>query len=61
VFADAAVQACVILKAVFGLPLRQTTGVVARLLELADLPLPRLNPAPRPLHHARQSGITGGL
>lgn len=61
VFTDAAIQACVTLKAVFGLSLRQTTGMVASLLELANRPFPRLNPAPRYLHHARHSGITGGL
>ena len=35
VFTDAAIQACLTLKAMFGLPLRQTTGMVASLLELA--------------------------
>lgn len=35
VFTDAAIQACLTLKALFGLPLRQTTGMVASLLELA--------------------------
>lgn len=34
-FTDAAIQACLTLKALFGLPLRQTTGLVASLLELA--------------------------
>ena len=32
---DAAIQACLTLKALFGLPLRQTTGLVASLLALA--------------------------
>ena len=36
-FTDAAIQACLTLKALFGLPLRQTTGLVASLLELAGL------------------------
>lgn len=36
-FTDAAIQACPTLKALFGLPLRQTTGLVASLLELAGL------------------------
>lgn len=42
VFTDAAVQACLTLKALFRLPLRQTTGMVASLLELAvlDWPVP---------------------
>ena len=31
VFTDAAIQACLTLKALFGLPLRQTTGMVAGL------------------------------
>jgi hypothetical protein len=37
VFTDAAIQTCLTLKALFGLPLRQTTGMVASLLELAGL------------------------
>ena len=36
-FSDAAIQACLTLKALFGLPLRQTTGLVASLLKLAGL------------------------
>ena len=36
-FTDAAIQACLTLKARFGLPLRQTTGLVASLLKLAGL------------------------
>ena len=40
VFADAAIQTCLTLKALFGLPLRQTTGMVASLLELAGLDWP---------------------
>jgi hypothetical protein len=36
-FTDAAIQACLTLKALFGLPLRQTTGLVASVLELAGL------------------------
>ena len=42
VFTDAAIQACLTLKALFGLPLRQTNGMVASLLDLAglDWPLP---------------------
>ena len=36
-FTDAAIQVCLTLKALFGLPLRQTTGLVASLLELAGL------------------------
>ena len=40
VFTDAAIQACLTLKALFGLPLRQTTGMVASLLELAGLDWP---------------------
>ena len=37
VFTDAAIQACLTLKALFGLPLRQTTGMVASLLRMANL------------------------
>ena len=36
-FTDTAIQACLTLKALFGLPLRQTTGLVASLPELAGL------------------------
>jgi hypothetical protein len=39
-FSDAAIQACLMLKALFGLPLRQTTGLVERLLGLAKLDWP---------------------
>jgi hypothetical protein len=39
-FTDAAIQACLTLKALFGLPLRQTTGLVASLVELAGLDWP---------------------
>jgi hypothetical protein len=39
-FSDAAIQACLMLKALFGLPLRQTTGLVASLLDLAKLNWP---------------------
>jgi len=37
VYSDAAIQACLTLKMVFGMALRQTTGFVASLLELAGL------------------------
>ena len=37
VFSAAAIQACLTLKALFGLPLCQATGMVASLLELAGL------------------------
>ena len=36
-FSDAAIQACLTLKVLFGLPLRQTTGFVQSLLELIGL------------------------
>jgi hypothetical protein len=36
-FPDAAIQACLTLKSLLGLPLRQTTGLVASLLHLAGL------------------------
>jgi hypothetical protein len=39
-FSNAAIQACLMLKALFGLPLRQTTGLVASLLRLAKLNWP---------------------
>ena len=40
VFTDAAIQACLTLKALFGLPLWQATGLVASLFELAGLDWP---------------------
>ncbi len=40
IFSDAATQACLMLKALFGLPLRQTSGLVASLLRLAKLDWP---------------------
>jgi hypothetical protein len=45
-FSDAAIQTCLMLKALFGLPLRQTTGLVASLLKLAklDWPVPYFEP-----------------
>jgi hypothetical protein len=39
-FTDAAIQACLTLKALFGLPLRQATGLVASLLDMLE----RLSP-----------------
>ena len=40
VYSDAAIQACVTVKILFGLPLRQTTGFVTSLLRLAGLDWP---------------------
>ena len=37
VFSDAAIQFCLTIKVLFKLPLRQTTGMVASLLTMADL------------------------
>ena len=44
-YSDAAIQTCLTLRVLFGLPLRQTTGLVASLLKLAglDLPVPDLS------------------
>ena len=39
-FSDAAIQFCLSLKALFGLPLRQTEGLMASLLKLAGLDWP---------------------
>ena len=36
-FSDAAIQACLTLKVLFGMPLRQTTGFVQSLLRLVGL------------------------
>ena len=40
VYSDAAIQACLTIKVLFGLPLRQTIGFVASLLKLAELDWP---------------------
>lgn len=37
-FSDAAIQFCLIIKCLFGLPLRQTLGLVQSLLKLMGLP-----------------------
>jgi len=37
VFSDAAIQLCLTIKGLFKLPLRQTTGMVASLLKMANL------------------------
>ena len=39
VFSDAAIQFCLTIEVLFKLPLRQTTGMVASLLKMADLGL----------------------
>ena len=36
-FSDAAIQACLTLKVLFGMPLRQTTGFIESLLKLVGL------------------------
>lgn len=40
VFSDAAIQFCLMVKVLFGLPLRQTTGMVGSILEMAGLDWP---------------------
>jgi len=37
VFSDAAIQFCLTIEVLFKLPLRQTTGMVASLLKMAEL------------------------
>jgi hypothetical protein len=39
-FSDAAIQFCLMVKVLFGLPLRQTTGMVSSILEMAGLDWP---------------------
>ena len=39
-FSDAAIQTCLTIKVLFGMPLRQTTGFVESLLRLAGLDWP---------------------
>ena len=45
VFSHAAIQFCLMVKVLFGLPLRQTSGMVASILEMAELdwPVPDLS------------------
>lgn len=40
VFTDAAIQFCLMVKVLFGLPLRQTTGMVSSILSMAGLDWP---------------------
>ena len=40
VFSDGAIQFCLMVKILFGLPLRQTTGMVASILSMAELDWP---------------------
>lgn len=40
VFSNAAIQFCLMVKILFGLPLRQTTGMVASILSMAGLDWP---------------------
>jgi len=40
VFSDAAIQFCLMVKVLFGLPLRQTSGMVSSILEMAELTWP---------------------
>lgn len=40
VFSDAAIQFCQMIRALFGLPLRQTTGIVASILGMVGLDWP---------------------
>ena len=40
VFSDQAIQTCLTLKVLFGLPLRQTVGLVAILIKMAGLDWP---------------------
>ena len=40
VFSDAAIQFCLMVKVLFGLPLRQTTGMVSSILQIAGLDWP---------------------
>lgn len=55
VFSDASVQFCLMVKVLFGLPLRQTTGMVASILSMAglDWPVPDFSTVSR-----RQKRIT---
>jgi hypothetical protein len=58
VFSDAAIQFCLMVKVLFGLPLRQTTGMVSSILEMAELtwPVPDFSTLSR-----RQKSISVGI
>jgi len=58
VFSDAAIQFCLMVKVLFGLPLRQTTGMVSSILQMAglDWPVPDFSTLSR-----RQKNITVGI
>lgn len=58
VFSDAAIQFCLMVKVLFGLPLRQTTGMVSSILQMAglDWPVPDFSTLSR-----RQKTITVGI
>jgi hypothetical protein len=60
-FTDAAIQACLTLKVLFGLPLRQATGLVASLLQFAglDWAVPHFSTLSRPLRGRYPWGRTG--
>ncbi len=60
-FSDAAVQFCLTMKVLFGLPLRQTTGFVHSLLQLSGLewPVPDYSTLCRRQKHIGVSFLTG--
>ena len=63
-FSDAAIQTCLTLKVLFGMPLRQTTGFVQSLLRLVglDWAVPDFSTLCRPIArqaHAKQSAERG--
>ena len=67
VYSSAAIQACLTIKVLFGLPLRHTTGFVASLLKLPglDWPVPDFSTLCRPLPgsaclHAREGAEDAG-
>ena len=57
VYSDAAIQACLTIKVLFGLPLRQATGFVESLLKLIGLNwlVPDFITLGRPLHGSRNT------
>lgn len=58
VYSDAAIQFCLMVKVLFSLPLRQTTGMVSSILQMAglDWPVPDFSTLSR-----RQKNITVGI
>ncbi len=63
VFSDAAIQFCLMVKVLFGLPLRQSTGMVASILEMAGLDFSTLSRRQKilPVQIPHRRALSAGL